>query len=187
MKWMIISVVIIVIGVSIYGYAKTRYQEPYYITLANRLLDQHIREMQNDGYALKMRGGGFHQDVNMLAIGFYAKGTPTVEDARPLYVKAVERFLARVNNDADIHPYLHDYPFNADNLEYELNFRRLPVDASGVAPIVFVSVIKGNVLYRVDNPAYEDTNSLRTIHREPYTEALRIVREAGLLSDDSGG
>ncbi len=139
--------------------------------------------MQAEGFTVKMTGGGMMDDVDHISVGFNSNIVATIDEARTLYVHGVERLLARINNDLTIRPYLHNYPFAIDNL-YHMNFQRLPVDASGAGPIVFVFCGRGHVVFTVNDPAHKDTNPLQTAHSEPYTEALRIVREAGQLPED---
>ena len=67
-------------------------------------------------------GGGDGGVIHLLAVGFSSKKTPTIEEARALYVPAAEHFLALINNDLTIRPYLYTYPFTIDNLKYHIGF-----------------------------------------------------------------
>lgn len=108
--------------------------------------------------------------------------TPTLEEARILYVKGVERLLKRVNQDPQIRPYLHNYPFTVSNLTYTMQFPYVAVDASGTGPIVDIMCVRGRVYYDVLEPN-NGRGDLRAMHIEPYADALRIVRESGALDD----
>jgi hypothetical protein len=186
MKIIFFVLIALVIGISIYGYTQSRAEEPERCKLARHVIHRHIREMQADDFMSTSTGGGFIDDINLIIVGFELnKIVPNIDEARWLYVHGVERLLAQINNDETIRPHLHRHPFTVDNLQYQMSFQELPVDASGLEPVVYVSVIKGDVFYRVYDPSRTDTNPLKTIHEEPYSEALRIVREAGLLPDEN--
>lgn len=159
------------------------YEEPYYSRLASRLVKEHISEMQKEGFHAYMTGGGMMYDVEDISVGFESNRTPTLEEARVLYVRGVERLLNRVNQDLKIRPYLHNYPFTVADLTYMLEFSYVVVDVSGSGPIADVMCVKGKVCYSVYDPANSSTMPVRTIHRESYDEALRIVRESGALKD----
>jgi hypothetical protein len=158
--------------------------EPCYCAFAHRLIDKHTREMEKNGYFLKMSGGGMPEgSIHMLAVGFGSKKTPTIEEARIMYVSAAEHFLAIINQDMVIRPYLYRYPFTIDDLDYDMGFPQIPVDRSCVWPIAYVFCSRGILYYEIFDPSIENDNPLRTVHKEPYSEALRIVREAGLVPD----
>lgn len=159
------------------------YEPPYYSKLANRLVKAHIAEMKKDGFRACMTGGGMMYDVENISVGFDVQATPTIDEARVLFVRGVERLLHRVNEDSRIRPYLHNYPFTVANLTYTLSFPRVPVDQSRTGPIVYVVSINENVSYAFYDPAVKKGNPLTTAQDESYADALRIVREAGALDD----
>lgn len=181
MRILFCTLILFVFAITAYVYSVIQIDETSYSKLANRLQNQHAEEMRKKGYSVESMGGEFCTDVQSIYIGLHAKKQLTIDELRPLYVEGVERFLNLINNDEPIRPYLHDYPFSIHNLSYSMSFPWLPVEASGMGPIVFVFCCKGNIIYDVFDPSRIDTNQLRTVHKEPYSEALRIVREAGLL------
>jgi hypothetical protein len=107
--------------------------------LADFLMEQHIREMEKKGYCLTMKGGGMPDGrIHSLDIGFSVRKTPTVAEARAMFVPAAEHFLTLINSDMAIRPYLSRYPFTIDDLDYQMYFPQMPVDISGVCPIACV-------------------------------------------------
>ena len=159
------------------------YEPPYYVKLADQLVKAHIAEMKKEGFRACMTGGGMMYDVEDISVGFDVQATPTIDEARVLFVRGVERLLRRVNEDSRIRPYLHNYPFTVANLTYNLSFPRVPVDPSRTGPIVYVVSINESISYAFYDPAVKKGNPLQNAHRESYADALRIVREAGALDD----
>jgi hypothetical protein len=185
MKIALFALAIFTLCVTAYCYSKIHDEETDYCKLVQRLQSQHGREMEKQGYCLTMRGRGIPGgSIHALAVGFESKKTPTIVDARALYVPAAEHFLAIINQDMAIRPFLYRYPFTIDDLDYDMGFPHTPVDTSGVWPIAYVFCSKGTLYYSVYDPSIENDNPLKTVYKEPYSEALRIVREAGLLPDE---
>jgi hypothetical protein len=144
---MILLIALCVFAAIVYSFSPSHDRAPC-STLADWIMDQHIKEMKKKGYYLTMRGWGMPDgSIHSLDIGFDSKKTPSIDEARALYVPAIEHFLALINQDMVIRPYLHRYPFTPDDLTYFMDFPRIPVDTSGVWPIVFVFYCKGEVDY----------------------------------------
>jgi hypothetical protein len=181
MKITIVSLIILVLSIATYCYSKVHEEEVDYCKQVIRLQNRHAHEMRVEGYSLGRIGGELCNDVEKIYIGFYSNKTPTVDEVREDFVKGVECFLKLINNDGIIKPYLHNYPFTIENLKYSLSFPDVPVDASGQGPVVHAFSYKGIIYYSVYDPALVPS---RMVHEEPYSEALRIVREARLLPDE---
>jgi hypothetical protein len=182
MKITLFSLFIFLLCIITYCYAILHKENTDYCKLVQRLQNQHGREMQAEGYALEGTGGELCNDVEKIYVGFYSRKTLTIDEVRKDYVKGVERFLTRINGDESIRPYLHNYPFGVENLQYSMSFHESPVDASGKGPVVHAFSYRGNIYYSVYDPSL---TPLKTVHKEPYSEALRIIRESGLLPDEN--
>ena len=79
--------------------------------------------------------------------------------------------LNKINNDPQIRPYLHVYPFSIDNVKIMISFDTLEGKRVDSRYIVLVFCAKGKIFYK----NYVN-NSICPVHEEPYTEALRIFR-----------
>lgn len=173
---------IFLISVGLYCCSSLQNGEVEYCKHVHRLQNEHAREMRTAGYSLRTTGGALCSDIEEIFVGFYSNKNPNISEARVDYVNGVERFLHRVNQDKSVRFYLHNYPFNIDHLDYSMSYRDVAVDYSDRGPIVFVFYCKGKIIYNVYDPTRTGMNPLKTVHRESYAEALRIVREAGLLT-----
>jgi hypothetical protein len=182
MKIASFALAIFALCITAYCYSKIHDEKTDYCKLVTRLQNQHAQEMQSEGYVLERTGGELCNDVEKIYVGFYSRKALTIDEVRKDYVKGVERFLTRINNDEPIRPYLHTYPFGVENLKYIMSFNESPVDSSGKGPVVHAFSCRGNIYYSVYDPTL---TPLKTVHKEPYSEALRIVRESGLLPDEN--
>ena len=64
-------------------------ERPYYVKLTNQLVKKHIAEMEKTGFRAYMTGGGMMRDVKNISVGLELGRTPTLEEARILYVRGV--------------------------------------------------------------------------------------------------
>lgn len=118
-------------------------------------------------------------DVANISVGFESNRTPTLEEARVLCVRGVERLLKRVNQDTEIRPYLHNYPFTVADLTYMLGFSYVTVNLSGDGPIADVMCVHGKICYSVYDPANGSTTPVRTIYREDIRRGLAYCARFG--------
>ena len=139
-----IIIIVLIIVLSSCSAESNSTRKPIHCKLGADLLRDHIDDMEKKGYQLEMSGGGMCGNIKLLSIGFYLNNSPTVAEARMIYVKSVESLLNSVNKNPDF-------------------------------PIVYVSLIDGRILYRVNDPFTGSPNPLRTVYEESYEDALRIV------------
>jgi len=126
-------------------------------------------------------GGSMMHDVKKLALSFNCYHPLSVDDSRALIVKCVNEYVKSVNDDKEIRPYLHDYPFTEKNIELVIFFYE-DNQFTKIEPgqVSNVSTINGKVFYKTRSA--EDQYKRETLHEESYAEAVRIVREQGRLA-----
>jgi hypothetical protein len=62
-------------------------------------------------------GGGVNNGIWLMSLDFQRYGSPlTEEEARELIISSLDDFIAEVNRDEQIRPFLKDYPFTAKNI-----------------------------------------------------------------------
>ena len=112
----------------------------------------------------------------MLALeGFQALD---VEQTRVLFVNCAEEMLKRYNQSEKIRPYLDHYPFDENDIELSISFNKKSGQEISNEYVAHVFLVNGNVCYSY----YDfDKKRLERRHKEPYQEALKKVKEAGLL------
>jgi hypothetical protein len=112
-------------------------------------------------------------DIQSVTLRFLSYHVLNVDEARILYVEMMEEFLVRINQNDQIRPYLHDYPFGIKNMELTIGFDDTNGDILGDGHVAMVFIGKNEML------RYEAYNSITkefyTIHKEPYTDARRKV------------
>lgn len=170
-----IIIIVLIIVLSSCSAESNSTRKPIHCKLGADLLRDHIDDMEKKGYQLEMSGGGMCGNIKLLSIGFYLNNSPTVAEARMIYVKSVESLLNSVNKNPDVRKYLDSFPFSTKNLQYTFSFPFLEVQKYQDFPIVYVSLIDGRILYRVNDPFTGSPNPLRTVYEESYEDALRIV------------
>jgi len=163
-----ISALILVLGCSSLGYSI-----PHYETLADKLTRKTAKKLEaQTGLYLIGTGGQMMDDIQKMMMGFAFYQVIDIEIARSLLVKSVEEYLSDINSNEEIRPYLHNYPFSAENIEIVIYFHS--PDGSDVPPgkISIAAANKGKVSYYID---YPEKHTIKPIHEENYQDALRTV------------
>jgi hypothetical protein len=65
-------------------------------------------------------GGRMMHDIQMMGMSFNYYQKVDLSSARKLLVEAVETYLSNINNNQNIKPFLHEYPFTAKNVEVRI-------------------------------------------------------------------
>jgi len=127
------------------------------------------------GLQISGSGGGFRAFVENISIEYTSYEHLSVDQVRELFISANEMLLAEFNNDKLLRPYLRRFPCPVDNIRIGIMFidkkTNRFVDNRFVAS---VGIARGNIYYSAFDPL---KNALINLHREPYEEALRIIRE----------
>ncbi|VHO02453.1 hypothetical protein [Candidatus Rhabdochlamydia sp. T3358] len=115
-------------------------------------------------------GGRMMNDIQAMHMSFHFYQEVDLKEARELVVYAVNEYLLDINNNEEIRPYLHEYPFTAQNVEirifiYKPDRSRLPPEK-----IYYIASINGVLEYHI-----RDSNPYQAIHEETYEEALKLV------------
>ena len=100
-------------------------------SMEDKLSDRHMsafgKEVQKtDKLYLVGTGGSARYGIDKLSLTFISYTTPSIDQARKLYLDIVNRFIARINEDEEIHPYLIDYPMTHRDLKICILFSGLP-------------------------------------------------------------
>jgi hypothetical protein len=146
-----------------------------YIKLLHRINSKFTNDLKAERQMFLFGSGGrLMDDVELVDLSYHVRRHATIDEARQLYVEAVEKYLNLINSDEKIRPFLRNYPFTINNLEFDIGF----VDQNGryqkdVAFMLY-SKRKGKIIYCEDDPK---EGLFNTIYEEPYEEAVRIVRE----------
>jgi hypothetical protein len=98
-------------------------REPNYCKIARRIAGIYaIKFALPRGLQLTSYGGAMMGDIQEIELRFLSLNILSVETARLLYVEMMEEFLARINQNDKIRPYLHDCPFGVKNIKLVIGF-----------------------------------------------------------------
>ena len=135
--------------------------------LANEVRKEALSRLQEER-GLKPFGLGaqmMHQ-IQMLALSFIYHKPLDIEQARELTMYASAVFLDVINRNERIRPYLGNYPFEAKNIEIEIDIREDGKFEQN--KLVMVSMHRGVLIYDVHD---QEKNRLKIFYKETYEEA----------------
>jgi hypothetical protein len=152
------------------------YPTPIHVKAAHKVMNAYNKKMENEGFTLSGSGGAMMDDVKQITLHYDIGLKLTLEEARILFVKEAEDLLCSINQNLEIRPYLHIYPFNSQNIYLTLSFCKPSGDFVDPPFIAYVAmdVERNQVCYLI---IHERSNALTLVHAEPYEEALRIYTE----------
>ena len=118
-------------------------------------------------------GGNMNEDVKTLFLGLSCNKEANINDARKLIVVCAKEYMFEINNDKNLNPYLHNFPFNEQNIQLSITFKNPLGNNNEIGRLASVEIIKGKVVFDVNKTEY----TLETVLEESFEEAVRIVRE----------
>lgn len=134
-------------------------------------------------YATKMRkkgllsygnGAFLRGGVERISLFLETSDLVDIDKARRIYVDVAEGFIDEINQDKVIRPYLHDYPCTNLNINLIIDFTDISQKRPPKGYVAVVYVANGMIFYST----YDHVNDeLVKVFKEPYEEALKIVRE----------
>ncbi len=136
----------------------------------DEVVDNFAKEMEHElGLHCIATGGRMSEDIDTVSVRFRSYDAGTVEQARELIVKAIERLVNMINANEKIRPFLREYPFPYYRAGISISFPRRPSVKDSVD---YVIQAKKQLFYDHHDP---EVDPRITLHEEPYTEALKIV------------
>lgn len=158
-------------------FMSNRHTPSDYVIMAHQIRTD-IAEKLSKRYNMQVVGvgGGMAGSVNVIGLSFQILGPLSKEKLREILVDCVEEFLAPINANENIRPFLKNYPFT----EKEIVITIFIVDASGRnvydPDVVVATAFNGKIWYYTE----DKDNKFRYKQKiqEDYQTALKIVREA---------
>lgn len=150
--------------------------DPPHVKAAHQVMNTFTKKMKTEGLSLRGSGGAMMGDIQQISLGFGIVENRSVDEVRLLFIRETETLLDQVNINANIRPYLHDYPFTSKNIFFKITFCK--PDGYFVDPpyIAYVSLMnnRDRIFYSTYN---KDKNTLENCFDESYEEALNIYKE----------
>lgn len=125
-------------------------RDPTHVALADSLIKSYGKEVYNsDQLTLVASGGGFKGGVQKIEIELAGSQQLTIEEARPFFLKNVERLLTTFNADPSIRPFLHRYPLTFKDIHLGISF--LDLQGNNVKPpfITYATLNNGKISYAI--------------------------------------
>jgi hypothetical protein len=134
-----------------------------------------IKEMKRD-YSLYCdgQGGGMPDNLRSIKVSFVAYRKGSIEEAREIEVKAIQRFIKLINEDEKLRPYLCEFPFPTRGIEVSLSFNQKNGSYYPDNALAFITHINGILYYESRSLAMDKFTPL---HQESFEEALKIVQQ----------
>ena len=121
------------------------------------------------GTSISMPGG----DVRELGLDFQIQGPLSREETREILIGLAHDFIAYVNSDERVRPYLKYYPFTVDNVDINLFF----IDSKGYDlddPYIGIAgIARGKLDYVI--LVTTDIPNIKSKFIESYEEALKAL------------
>lgn len=146
---------------------------PKYELISNKVVSQTSKNIsESENLNPIGSGGSMMEDVKMLSISFITKELINKERGRELIHQCANQLISNVNQNEEIRPYLHNYPFTYKNVEIRI-FNRDKNSISAVYPeLSTVSLIDGIIYYK-----YYENNTRKKVLTETFEEAEKILNE----------
>ena len=142
-----------------------------YCRIAQQIEQDHINYVRKTrGYPVYVTGGGMMDCVERIGIGFSAGKPRSVDEARRIIIPLIDHYLDLINRSRRIRPYLIQYPFPNENLEYMIDFNDWQT-YPGSNEVIQTYLLNGKLYYmfKLKDGKFRSTKS------ETFAEAKRIL------------
>lgn len=151
----------------------TAFSKPKYCKLSDRIYFAYNKDLcQQKHLDLVGTGGAMMNDVQGIFASYVSSDRLNIKGARQLYVEVAEGYLCHYNQNAQIRPYLHNYPFTIGNLKIMIGFedeQHRHMDQGFVA-------VMSNLDNRIYYCSYDhEKREFVKLYEEPYETARDIV------------
>lgn len=147
---------------------------PGHIREADRITNLFNKKMKVESLVLAGSGGALMDNIKEISLDFKKVQCVDIEQSRLIYVKNVQALLHLINSDEKVRPYLNNYPFTIENVDFTIIFCGLD-DFFALPPYIahVSSYGKNGIIHYSEYNAEKD--NLKTVYEESYEEALNIV------------
>ena len=120
-------------------------------------------------------GGSMMGDIQLAEIYFQYFHLVNLEEARVLLVYAIQTFLKNINENKEVRPYLHNYPFTTKNIEINIWILQPNGHYPDQGNIELLALENGILKYKLVAPS--EFAPWPILKEETYEEALKILAE----------
>lgn len=152
-----------------------------YEKIANSITIQTAKKLETEKKLhLVGTGGGMMNDIKMMAMSFNYYHEVDVKEARKLAIHAANQYLSAINNNKDVRPFLHEYPFTPKNIQIRIFVYKPDRSLPPQDKLQFISVINSNITYSLNDPM----GLFEEVYKESFEEALRLSDLSESNSDE---
>lgn len=144
--------------------------------IANKCAYESNQLMEKQGFTLSAYGGDYLGTIREINYCYYTKQYcfTDIADARALLIEKVLQFAEPFNNEKQIRMYLHNFPFDLNNIHLSITFRNEENVKLSSPYIASVFNGAGYIFYTQKNPLNE---KFVTFHKESIEEGLKLYNE----------
>jgi hypothetical protein len=154
----------------LFGCSSFGYQSPRYVKLAHEITENTAKELKaQKNLYLAGTGGQMMDDIQMMAMSFDYYQEVDFKTGRKLIVQVINEYLSAINNNKEIRPYLHEYPFTAKNVEIRIFIYNPDRSELPLEKIDCIECINGGLEY------YTRSNPRQAIYEESYEKAAQEI------------
>ena len=172
-----ITALLLICTFYVYGtkFVNSQYVSPDYVLMADKTTaDVASKLSKRYNMAVVGVGGGMIERVNVVGLCFQILGPLSKERLREIVVDCVEEFLASINANEPLRPFLKNYPFTSKEIRIEI----FVVDANRrhvyFPEIMIAAQYEDEIVYRTIDK--ENELNYKSSEFEDYETALEIVR-----------
>lgn len=173
--------ILIIIFSTILFWNQTIFCEPQHVEAAIQLLSFESQFIENKlNFKILGVGGSFIDQINKISLiveipeKFCPADPNCCVDPRMTIVVLLKHFIDQTNAIEKIKPFLKNYPFTAENFDYQVILPNFQKCSSKQDPKVVFVYNKGNRIVYCYRDA--ETKRLEPLYSEPFDEALEIIQ-----------
>lgn len=153
-----------------------------YCYVWQKIENQYVKDMKlKYGAEIFGAGGSFMSNISRVYLNFRIYREVKVDEARVAYVNAMLDLQKRINSSVQLRSDLNHYPFPVEDIGLQLSYFKKGHEKPERS-YVGLSCLQGSMLvFFFRDPK---TNMDGILHREPFVDAVEIVRKQGLLEHD---
>jgi hypothetical protein len=142
---------------------------------ADNVLNNFVLEQQGADTNIEVysTGGGIHEHIERMSVGFIYNKVMSIEELRVLFVKYNEWFRYRVNTQ--LKEYLKSYPAPIHEFQIEVAVMNPMGKTVPHGLPCFAAIVQGFINY-CTHDLDPELKKYDTLYVEPYEDALEIVR-----------
>lgn len=144
---------------------------------SNKIIKKVLSEVKPFGiYPLGIGGGGC-SEINLVSIHLECRKKLSIENARNLYFTILFRIIDAYNSNNQIRPYLHNFPFDRNNLELNICFEGYDGSEGDVASMMIANDYVFYDGFDLANGNYFN------IYRENVSTAISLFKNQNIKDD----